>query len=120
MAHAVASSGFAGHPPKSGPSHPHRQSRHHFGAVAVTLFFATEAVAGAFAMVWALSGLMHLAPALTLTLYALALPGAFATTAKVAMLAWAAETDPVNNLPAGHVQPATAGFDASKDSHHAD
>ena len=90
------------------------------GAVAVTLFFATEAVAGAFAMVWALSGLMHLAPALTLTLYALALPGAFATTAKVAMLAWAAETDPVKNLTAGHVQPATAGFDASKDSHHAD
>ncbi|MAW87220.1 MAG: hypothetical protein CMJ42_11900 [Phyllobacteriaceae bacterium] len=77
------------------------------GVIAVTLFFATEAIAGAIAMVWAVSGLMHLTPTPTLILYGLALAAAVAATAKVAMLAWAAETDPANNAPDENVHGET-------------
>ncbi|MFP1631925.1 hypothetical protein ACLB6G_09320 [Zhengella sp. ZM62] len=84
------------------------------GVIAVTLFFATEAIAGAIAMVWAVSGLMQLTPMPTLVLYALALAAAVAATAKVAMLAWAAETDPVNNPPVENVHCETRSHDTGK------
>ncbi|WP_133122926.1 hypothetical protein [Zhengella mangrovi] len=92
--------GFAVQPDQ--PSYPAQHSRvislaTMIGTVAVTVFFATEALAGAFAMVWAFSGLMHLAPTPTLFLYGLAITASLAATAKVAMLAWDAETDPMNN-----------------------
>lgn len=90
------------------------------GVIAVTLFFATEAIAGAFALVWAVSGLMHLAPAFALALYGLAGLAALAATAKVAMLAWAAETDPTNNSPDGNVQPATAANGTRKETDRVD
>lgn len=86
------------------------------GAVAVTLFFATEAIAGAFAMVWAVSGLMHLAATPTLVLHGLALALAVTATAKVALLAWAAETDPANSPGELRVHGNDTLHDANRDA----
>jgi hypothetical protein len=79
------------------------------GTVAVTVFVATEASAVSFAIVWAISGLAHLMPAMTLILYCCATVAVAVVSAKVAMLAWASETNPANNsLPAELSSPRTS------------
>lgn len=64
--------------------------------LAIALIVGSETLFTSFALAWALTSLMHLAPLFSYPLFGMALILAMVATAFFARLAWQAETDPAN------------------------
>ncbi|MEE2525582.1 hypothetical protein V0U79_04330 [Hyphobacterium sp. HN65] len=64
--------------------------------VAIALIVGSETLFTSFALVWAVTSQMHLAPLFSYPLFAAALIVALGATGFLARLAWQSETDPAN------------------------